>query len=226
VAWCGQQPEKAEDGDRPTRESIQQIMNPAVIASPAPDAERSAISVTVRLAGASDLIRIGALQRFSIMALSSGHYDERQIDSILRYMPLTDGYLIADRTYYVAEIAGRIVGCGGWSIRTPGYHEFVPEPQSPGSATPRVRAVYVHPHFVQRAVGPKLLQVIEQAMAARGHDKANLDEILPRVSLYLKCGYQLVGHTHVSFPTGVRLPLVSMRKRLSIAERSRACLRG
>jgi len=62
---------------------------------------------------------IEALMKASIRELFPHFYDARQTASSVVYVGEVDRMLIADGTYYVAEAAGEIVACGGWSRVNP-----------------------------------------------------------------------------------------------------------
>jgi len=49
--------------------------------------------------------------------LSREHYSDRQIDAAIATVFGVDTDLIDDGTYFVVEISGALVGCGGWSRR-------------------------------------------------------------------------------------------------------------
>ncbi|MFL6616947.1 MAG: GNAT family N-acetyltransferase, partial [Povalibacter sp.] len=53
----------------------------------------------------------------SARELSKGDYTDEQVEGALRGAFGVDTQLIRDRTYFVAELDGKIVGCGGWSHR-------------------------------------------------------------------------------------------------------------
>ena len=53
----------------------------------------------------------------AVRELSRPFYSPRQIEVAVAHVFGVDRQLIADGTYYVAEIDGRIVGAGGWSRR-------------------------------------------------------------------------------------------------------------
>src|SRR5262249_52140465 len=76
--------------------------------------------VSIRTARRDDAPVLERLLRRSVRGLSEDYYTDRQIESALMYVFGVDTQLIADGTYFVAELAaenGRIVGCGGWSKR-------------------------------------------------------------------------------------------------------------
>jgi GNAT superfamily N-acetyltransferase len=190
-AWPGQ-PESREVGGAPARR------------------------VSLRRARHADRAEIVALQRLSLRTLGRGHYGDREIESYLRHTETLEEYLVDDGTYYVAVVDGRIVGCGGWSLKPPAYSAVTHDPAGAGSrAAPKVRAMYVHPAHARRGIGRRLLARIERAILAAGHGEAALDATLPGVALYVRCGYRAVGETCATLPDGERLRFVCMRKQLA-----------
>ena len=71
----------------------------------------------LRLATAADREAISALMKASTRDLFPAFYDHRQTASSVEYIAHIDPVLIDDRTYYVAEVDGDLVACGGWSRR-------------------------------------------------------------------------------------------------------------
>ncbi|HET9443952.1 MAG TPA: hypothetical protein VFO65_11550 [Acidimicrobiales bacterium] len=69
---------------------------------------------TCRLATLADLPALEPLVRAAIDELQKGFLDEAQIASSHAIMGV-DTQLIDDGTYFVVELEGRVVGCGGWS---------------------------------------------------------------------------------------------------------------
>lgn len=170
----------------------------------------------MRRAAHADLAPIEALQALSMQQLGKAFYDGQQIESFLQFMPMMERYLIGDGTYFVAELDDRIVGCGGWSARAPGYQLSGPDTRPDVSGAARVRAMYVHPAAARRGIGRTLLETIESEMIRAGHEEATLEAILPGAPLYRHCGYVETAATHVEFPNGVHLPVIRMRKRLPV----------
>lgn len=169
----------------------------------------------VRPATLADRAEILALHHLSLRVLSRELYSEQEIESYLRYTPTLEGYLIEDSTYYVARIGERLAGCGGWSMKAPAYtHVTGDSARRSRYPIPKVRAMFVHPHFARRGIGRQLLGIIERAIVAAGYAEANLDATLSGVPLYARCGYAAFGETHAVLPDGVRMRFVCMRKRL------------
>jgi GNAT superfamily N-acetyltransferase len=169
----------------------------------------------LRTAVPNDVPSIRALHERSLRTLSRGFYDEVQVTSFLRFVPTLEAQLLDDATYFVAERANRIVGCGGWSARKPGYQSQGFNPLPTAGCHPRVRAMFVGPDMARQGIGRTLLEWVENDIRQRGHKEAALDALLPGVPLYDACGYHAVASTDLILPDGVRIPVVSMRKRLA-----------
>jgi GNAT superfamily N-acetyltransferase len=187
----------------------------STFASPARTAGRATISL--RKATSDDAPQLLELHRAALTVLARSHYSAQQIDSLLRYVPTLDDALIDDRTYFVAEADGRIVACGGWSLRAPGYQPVLgQERQAPGSgARPAlIRAMYTHPDWSRRGLGRRILDAAEKE-ARKQVDEIELDALLPGLPLYAAAGYLPVRNHAMRFPDGEAVPVIYMRKRLS-----------
>ena len=68
-----------------------------------------------RLAREDDIPALEVLIPVSVRALQAPHYSLAQMEAALGPVFGVDRQLIRDRTYFVAEQDGAIVGCGGWS---------------------------------------------------------------------------------------------------------------
>ena len=130
-----------------------------------------------------------------------------------------DTTLIADGTYFVAEVAGKLQGCGGWSKRRTlfGGDQYAARDaafSNPAIDAAKIRAFFVHPQAARAGLGRALLARCETEARAAGFKAAELMSTLPGVSFYRACGY-LPG-TPVSFTVGEGLGIefVPMRKTL------------
>lgn len=177
-------------------------------------------ALALRLAAPADVGEIQSLVARSIRALHAGEYDNAIIDEAIEHAYGVDWQLIRDGTYFVAMIAGEIVGAGGWSYRQTiaGAHgpEDPPAPRlSPSIDAARVRAFYVDPGCARRGVGRLLLRASEQAAIAAGFAWAELTSTLPAVPFYAAHGYALLGGYDLALPSGNVLELCRMTKRLA-----------
>jgi GNAT superfamily N-acetyltransferase len=156
----------------------------------------------------------------SARGLSREDYADEQVESALATGVFgVDSEMIADGTYFVAEAAGRIVGCGGWSRRRTlfGGDRFAgreAEELDPASEPARIRAFFVHPDWSRRGIGTRILERCESDARAHGFRSAELMATLPGEKLYAALGYEAVERIAYAMDDGVAIPLVRMRKEL------------
>ncbi len=172
----------------------------------------------LRPASRADVAAIARLVEASIRGLGGRDYDERQIESSLRYLFGVDTQMIDDGTYFVVEEEGRIVGAGGWSRRrTPFGGDQATAVRDAGLRDPErepavLRAFYVHPDHVRRRIGRRLVEASEQAARAAGFRRYELVSTLTGLAFYRAAGYRDVETLDIPFPDGVTLRAVRMEK--------------
>lgn len=174
-------------------------------------------AIAIRLATDADLPVLRALMARAIAELQTGFLDPAAVAASAVMMGL-DTRLIADRSYFVATIADRVAGCGGWSQRATLYggdHSPGRDARQldPATEPARVRAMYTHPDFVRRGVGRAILGACEAAARAAGFARVELMATLAGEPLYRAAGYaaiEAVTDTNGAVP----VPLVRMGKRL------------
>src|SRR5205807_2419763 len=132
---------------------------------------------TLRFAREPDIPAIQKLIPLSVRALQASYYSSAQMETALGPIFGVDKQLISDGTYYVADLAGGIIGCGGWSKRRAisGSDQCrSPEDMqelNPHSDPARIRAFFVHPDWARRGIGRAILQACEAAAIAAGFTK-------------------------------------------------------
>lgn len=172
---------------------------------------------TLRLATHEDIPALTALIQTSARALAANDYTPAQIEAALKTAWGVDTDLIRDGTYFVMEVGGEMVACGGWSSRKtlfggdaqPGREaQFL----DPASDAARIRAFFVHPRHARKGIGRLLLNHCEAAAREAGFKRAALVATLPGVRLYAACGY--VGETRTTYPLcdGITIDFVPMGK--------------
>ena len=155
----------------------------------------------------------------SIRALLKPVLTPAQVEASFSIMGL-DTQLIADGTYFaVLDEADRIVGCGGWSRRATlfgGDHSAGRDARllDPKSEPARVRAMYTHPDFARRGIGRLILSLCEGAAAAEGFTQTELGATMAGLPLYRAYGFEEIERLDVETPSGVRVPIVRMGKRI------------
>jgi GNAT superfamily N-acetyltransferase len=130
-----------------------------------------------------------------------------------------DRQLIRDRTYFVVEDAGRIVGCGGWSKRKTLYGGDRDRAGEDAELDPqldpaRIRAFFVHPDWARQGIGRSILQRCETAAIEAGFHHAELVATLTGEPLYARFGYAVIERYEAPMTAGLSLPVVRMGKRL------------
>ena len=173
------------------------------------------MELTSRLATQEDAAALVALMDAAIVENQKAYLDWDQIESSKAIMGL-DRQLVADKTYFVVEVAAVVVGCGGWSRRATLYggdHSTGRDASllDPATQPAKVRAMYTHPAYVRRGVGRLVLRLCEDAARAEGFTALELMSTLSGEPLYRAAGFEPV--ERVEDPAGgTPVPLVRMRK--------------
>lgn len=173
--------------------------------------------MNLRRARRDDLETLRSLVDAAISELQRPFLTDHQIDASRVIMGI-DTQLIDDGTYFVVEIDGHPVGCGGWSRRATLYGGD----QSPGRSAAlldaatdpaHVRAMYTHPGHVRKGVGKLILAHCEAAARSEGFKSVDLMATMAGVPLYRACGYEPCEEIFDD-RGGVPVPLVRMTKPL------------
>lgn len=171
-------------------------------------------AIHLRRATAADLPALEALMTRAIDALQAAFLTPEQVVASHSVMGL-DTQLIADGTYWIAEIGGVLAGGGGWSRRATLYGgdtsavARVPRLLDAAHEAARIRAMYTDPGFTRRGVGRAILDRCEAEARAEGFAEAMLMATLAGEPLYRAAGYRVVERVID------RVPLVAMAKSLS-----------
>lgn len=176
---------------------------------------------TLRKAVETDVDALAALIDASVRTLQAQDYTSHQIEAALGSVFGVDRRLIADQTYFVAEIGERVVAGGGWSYRRTLFGADAAAVRDDAILDPkwepaRVRAFFVDPEFARRGIGSLLLAACEAAAAQAGFTRVELGATLTGVALYARHGYEEIERTQASLPTGGSLAIVRMGKALAL----------
>ena len=176
------------------------------------------VSAPQRLAIVDDADSIQALMRTSARGLFPRFYDARQTASAVVHIARLDMSFIKDGTYFVHEVNGELVACGGWSRRAKLYADGG---ELPGDerlldpvcrARPRardVRAQRLDPPG-PRPRAPGVMRTGPRAQKAFA--PLLLMATLPGEPLYRAFGFEELGRTMVAMPDGVETPAIEMRR--------------
>lgn len=171
----------------------------------------------IRTATRADEAAIQKLIEASVRALSVAHYSPAQIEASVTTAFSIDTQLIDDGTYYVAEGADELLGCGGWSWRKTlcgGSHHVQRDgaPLDPATDAAKIRAIFIDPRHARRGLGTLLLRKAEAEAIAAGFSRLEMGATLVGVPLYQREGYVAVEHMNIPLKDGITLPVVRMVK--------------
>ncbi len=173
-----------------------------------------------RQATEDDVPALRELIPVAARVLSEGFYNDRQIESAIKYVFGVDTQLITDGTYYVAYAQDHLVGCGGWSKRKTLYggdqmKGEVDELLDPVRDAARIRAFFVHPDWARRGIGRRIIEMSEDGARGHGFLRMELGATLPGERLYAALGYTVTERFDIDMPDGVALPCAHMVKSLA-----------
>jgi len=178
------------------------------------------MSIVLRKANALDTPTLEELIARSARGLSTEQYRPAQVEGALRGAFGVDSQLVRDQTYFVAEDAGRIVGCGGWSYRATLFGGDARGGRDASRLDPRtqaakIRAFFVDPAYARRGIGTLLLERCECEARAQGFAAVELMATLPGVKLYAARGYSSGNLVHYDVGGGESIEFIPMRKALT-----------
>jgi GNAT superfamily N-acetyltransferase len=176
--------------------------------------------VQIRKATLADVPSIQSLIATSARILGAADYTAGQIEAALLGVWGVDTELIRDSTYFVGDVEGQVVLCGGWSRRatlfgSDAYDQRESRLLDPQRDAARIRAFFVHPDWARRGLGSRLLALCEGEARAAGFLVAELVATFPGQRLYARHGYVATGRRSDALPGGLDIESVPMRKPLA-----------
>lgn len=179
------------------------------------------MNARLRKAVHSDVPRLREVIEASVRGLQVQNYSPAQIEGALHSVYGVDSQLIADGTYFVAEISQggllQIVACGGWSKRKTLYggDQFSQREDSlldPVRHAAKIRAFFVLPDFARQGLGSLILEACEHAASAAGFTRLEMGATLSGVPFYRARGYAEAENQEVALGNGESLRIVRMTK--------------
>ena len=122
----------------------------------------------LRNATSDDIPALNELIARSARGLSAAHYRPEQVEGALRGAFGVDSQLLADGTYFVAEEAGRLVGCGGWSFRSTLFGGDARAGRDSSILDPKTQAAKIRAFFVDPAHARKMCAALQYASTGPG----------------------------------------------------------
>jgi GNAT superfamily N-acetyltransferase len=148
-----------------------------------------------KLANSEDIPAIKGLMEQSITELLGNYLNEEELEASFESMGLDD-QLILDKTYFLIDFEGILVGCGGWSNRktlfggnhTPNRsNDFL----NPNNDSAKIRAMYTHPDWARKGIGTLILELAEKEASNAGFKRCELMATLSGIYLYKNRGYKI-----------------------------------
>jgi GNAT superfamily N-acetyltransferase len=175
---------------------------------------------TIRPASPADIGALRDLQRSAMRSLGAGYYTPTEVAAAVRCICVPDPELIDGGTYPVAELDGRLVGCGGWSLRRKAYagpaaSETDAAPRDPLTEPTRIRAMFTAPDVARQGVGRAIPAAAEDAARAAGFRRARLGAMLSGEAFYRRSGYVEIGRETAPLPGGTDIEVIVMEKDLA-----------
>ncbi|MGA3188021.1 MAG: GNAT family N-acetyltransferase [Bryobacteraceae bacterium] len=178
------------------------------------------MNLSIRQAVPADVPVLTTLIAASVRRLQARDYTTSQLEGALASVYGVDTQLIADGTYFVAEVAGIVVACGGWSKRKTlfgadhcaGREDSLLDPKHDAA---KIRAFFVHPEWARRGIGTRVLEACESAAMAEGFHRFEMGATLTGVALYKARGYTAIEEIAAPLANGESLAIVRMEKRIS-----------
>jgi GNAT superfamily N-acetyltransferase len=179
--------------------------------------EGSVDPTTLRVARLDDADAIDDLMKKSTRDIFPTVYTAEQTASAIRYVAAVDRTLLGDGTYYVIEVHGELVACGGWSKRAKLYSGSVDAEGAdrlldPATEAAHVRAMFTRSDWTRRGLGRRILESCETAARGAGFRRMTLGATLPGLPLYEAFGFRITGRDDITMPDGVPLSCVWMEK--------------
>ena len=178
--------------------------------------------VHIRKATLADIPRLREIIEASVRGLQAVDYTPAQIEGALASVYGVDTQLIADGTYFAAELTSAgghvtIVACGGWSKRKTlfGGDQYAAREDSlldPKRDAAKIRAFFVHPDWARQGIGTLILEACENAATAAGFTRLEMGATLSGVPFYRAKGYVELENQSVPLSNGESLPIVRMAK--------------
>jgi len=174
------------------------------------------MNLNLRLANSEDIPSVKGLMEQSIAQLLGNYVNEEELEASFESMGLDD-QLILDKTYFLIDFEGVLVGCGGWSNRktlfggnhTPNRsNDFL----DPNHDAAKIRAMYTHPDWARKGIGTFILELAEKEACNAGFKRCELMATLSGIYLYKRRGYKIDEEVFYKSKKGNTVKMYKMTK--------------
>lgn len=163
------------------------------------------MSVQIRIAGTADASSIRCVLLASYPVLMAAAYDAALLARAVPAMTHANPSLLKCGTYYLAEIEGEAVGCGGWTPEEPGSGVVAPQ-------IAHIRHFAVSARFTARGIGRAIYARCAEDARTSGMRHFECYSSLNALPFYSALGFAIVGAIAVPMGSDVTFPSVHMRR--------------
>jgi N-acetylglutamate synthase-like GNAT family acetyltransferase len=157
----------------------------------------------VRVATTKDMQGISALIGRSYSILMQSAYAQDVLARALPAMTRANPDLVASGTFYVAEDAGSLVGCGGWTFAPPGGGTII-------DGLVHARHFAVEPERSGTGIGRAIFERVSNDACAAGAVRIQALSSLNAEPFYKRMGLDRLDLIPVAMGAGVEFPVVLM----------------
>lgn len=165
------------------------------------------MTITLRTATRADIAAIDALLARSYPRLLRADYAPSVVVTAIPRIARAQPHLVTSGSYYVAEIAGEIVGAGGWSAQRPGGGR-------PEAGRANLRHLVTDDRRQRQGIGRALMGHVMAEAGQAGATWMHCLATLTAVPFYRAMGFAELGPVTVPLGPGVDFPAVEMRRDL------------
>ena len=161
---------------------------------------------TIRVATLEDEKSVTALLQASYPILMSSRYSLEMLSTVLPAMTKANPSLLLSGTFYLAEIANKLViGCGGWTRERPGSGEIK-------AGVGHIRHFATHPEWVGKSVGRTIYEMRErEAKSAKIHCLECYSSINAQ-GFYAALGFKTLKNIDIVLGNNQKITSVWMRR--------------
>lgn len=159
--------------------------------------------IRVRVANPNDAMAVQQVLEASYPALMPQSYDTALLARALPVITRPNPKLLSSGTYFLAEIDGSPVGCGGWSPEPPGSEEVV-------AGLAHIRHFATEAKSIGKGVGRSLYLACEDSAKSHGVKRFECLSSLNAEPFYRCLGFERVEALGVVMPNDVVFPSIRM----------------
>ena len=165
------------------------------------------MSVSIRTTSPDDAEGVRIVLEDSYPALMAPAYEPGLLARVLPLITRPHPRLLSEGTYYLAEVEGEPVGCGGWSFWDPFSGQEMPQ-------LAHIRHFAVRSGWAGRGVGRALYARCETSARAAGARRFEAQSSLNGEPFYAALGFARIGPIEAPMSEGLTFPSILMRREI------------